>query len=219
MQTGHVYTASVPLGHGTPEPDASEEKLFGLKPLAVLRILGAIGVLLGGLTVLTGFFVGLFTGIFMDGVVTIIVYATLLCVCEPIKTGLCAAFVATNAVLLLGKTIYWLMLLVDTYRIRYGYGYALPGTYRTASDVIARDGFSWPFGLFGNHDRDHYKGTYGAYAYEHYDTMMVLTLVGLGMVFFFCAFAEFIAAHVLQTSRRSAIARRQFRIAVARRDY
>lgn len=66
----------------------------------------------------------------------------------------------------MGKAIYWLMLLVDTYRIRYGYGYALPGTYRTASDVVARDGFRWPFGLFGNHDRDHYKGTYGAYAYE-----------------------------------------------------
>ncbi|KAH7721692.1 hypothetical protein AAVH_10770 [Aphelenchoides avenae] len=203
----------------TPKYDASEEKLFGLKPTAILRILGSIGVILGVLIVITGFFVGLLTGIFMDGIVTIIVYATLLCVCEPIKTALCAAFVATNAVLLVGKAIYWLTLLVDTYRIRYGYGYALPGTYRTASDVVARDGFRWPFGLFGNRDRDHYKGTYGAYAYEHYDTLMVLTLLGLGVVFLFCAFAEFIAAHVLQTARRNVEALQRISTKVTRREH
>lgn len=43
---------------------------------------------------------------------------------------------------------------------------------------------------------------------------MVLTLVGLGVAFFFCALAEFIAAHVLQASRCNAEVRQQFRIPV-----
>ncbi|KAH7710111.1 hypothetical protein AAVH_22603 [Aphelenchoides avenae] len=202
---------------------ASQGKILGMDPTTASRIFGGVGIVLGLLTILAGFFVATDFGIFVDGIVMSITYAILLFVGRATGMGIYIAFIVVNGILLLGKAIYFLILLVSITGNRYGYGYGgygypgMPGMYHSSSSIIPgsvgggyRSGGLG--GLFGWGDGGHYggyNGVYGAngmngmYGYEYYHTRIIIMMVMLAITFVFIAVAEFVVIRAWQISKQN----------------